>query len=60
MSGRVLVVEVLTQKLREAFIKGDLVDAQNLEAFITSLEAMDDRAYADRVAEAEGSDCLAA
>lgn len=47
MSSREMVIEQLTARMIEAFTKGDLIDAQNMNAFIASLEDMDDEQYAE-------------
>lgn len=51
VSERELVIEHVKERLIEAFTKGDLVDARNIEAFITSLEGMSDQEYNERAAE---------
>lgn len=45
--------------MRESFCKGQFIDAQNIEAFLRSLEGMTDEKYSELVAEAEeGSESL--
>lgn len=45
MSARKLVIEHITERMVAAFTKGDLIDAQNMNSFLASLERMTDEEY---------------
>lgn len=45
MSDRELVIRHVTERMIEAFRNGDVVDAQNINTFIGSLERMTDGEY---------------
>lgn len=53
MNSRDLVIRHVTECMIDAFTKGDVIDARNLEAFLGTLEAMSDVNYTTFITEAE-------
>lgn len=47
MSTRTVVIRHVTDRMVAAFTKGDFIDAQNMNAFLVSLEQMTDDEYTE-------------
>lgn len=45
MSGRELVMQDLKRRMEGAFGKGEVADAQNIEAFLTTVEGLSDQQF---------------
>lgn len=53
MSERTLAVQHLSRQMIAAFHRGDVIDAQNINTFLASVERMTDQEYAEMAADAE-------